>query len=91
MKLIAKQSIWIIFFILLLANVYVFVSGVALSDEISKFDIETTKLHQQNLELEKKLYSVESLNYAASMAAQMNFSNAAPPVYLDEQRFALNR
>lgn len=91
MKLIAKQTIWIVFFILLLANVYVFVSGVALSDEISKFDIETTKLHQQNLELEKKLYSVESLNYAASMAAQMNFSNAAPPVYLDEQRFALNR
>ena len=91
MKKIAKQGIWIVFIALLLANVYVFVSGVALSDEISKFDIETTKLHAENLELEKKLYSVESLNYAASIAAQMNFTNAAPPVYLDQQTFALNR
>lgn len=91
MKFIVRHIIWVLFFGLMIANAYVFISGIKLSDELSKFDIEISRLNQENLELEKKLFSYESLNHAASTAAKLNFSNAAPPVYLDEQRFALNR
>lgn len=91
MKLLAKQAIWLLFFGLMIANVYVFVSGVQLSDELSRYDSEIARLDQENLELEKKVYSVESLTHAASLAAELQFTNAAPPVYLDEQHFALNR
>lgn len=91
MKSLAKQAVWLLFFGLMIANVYVFVSGVQLSDDLSRYDSEISRLNQENLELEKKVYSVESLTHAASIAAELNFTNAAPPVYLDEQRFALNR
>lgn len=91
MKLLAKQAIWLLFFGLMIANVYVFVSGVQLSDELSRYDSEIAMLNQENLELEKKVYSVESLTHAASLAAELQFINVAPPIYLDEQRFALNR
>lgn len=91
MKQLVKQAIWLLFFALMIANVYVFVSGVKLSDELSHYDSEISRLNQENLELEKRVYSVESLTHAASIAAELNFTNAAPPVYLDEQRFALNR
>ena len=89
MKFVVKHLIWVLFFGLMIANAYVFISGVQLSDDLSRYDVEIGKLKQENLELEKKLYSYESLNHAASLAAELNFSNSAPPVYLDEQKFAL--
>jgi hypothetical protein len=91
MKFIAKHLIWVLFFALMIANAYVFISGVHLSDELSRYDSEITRLDRENLDLEKKLFSYESLNHAASIAAELNFTNAAPPIYLDEQTFALNR
>lgn len=91
MKLIGKYGIWLVILILMVVNVYVFVSGVKLGDEISRFDREIARLNQENLELEKKVFSAESLNHAASVAAQLDFTNGAPPVYLENQTYALNR
>ncbi len=91
MKFISKNIIWLLFIVLMVANAYVFISGVKLSDELSTFDVQISRLRQENLQLEKTLFSYESLNYAASLAAQLDFTNSAPPMYFDEKKFALNR
>lgn len=83
-----KHSIVALFFILIAVNILVFISGVALSDDISKFDTEINRLQQENLELEKDLYSVESLNHAASVAAELHFAKKAP-VYIENIKVAL--
>lgn len=88
MNFFIRNIVWFVFTFLIAANVLVFISGVGLSDEINKFDKEVVRLHQENLELEKRLYEVESLNYASSMAAQLNFTAKADIVYLDNLKYA---
>lgn len=83
-----KHSIIALFFILVIVNIIVFISGVALSDDISKFDAEISRLQQENLELEKDLYGVESLTHAASVAAELQFAKKSP-VYIENIKVAL--
>lgn len=81
-----------VFFIgLVLANVYIFVAGIKSSVEITKMETELEKIRQENYTLESKLGEVSSLEYAASMAANMNFSKKAVPTYLENLKYALNR
>lgn len=91
MKNVYKNIVLVVFLTLMIGNMYVFLSGVALGDEINHYEKEITRLHQENLEIEKKVYDVESLNYAASIAAQFDFSKHTTPVYLDNLKYALNR
>lgn len=81
----------VLFVGLMVANIYVFLSGVALGDEINHYEKEITRLHQENLDIEKKVYDAESLNYAASMAAAMDFSKKTTPVYLDNLKYAFKQ
>ncbi len=90
MKLIFKDTVWVLFFVLLAVNIYIFVSGIRLSNELSSFDQQTRILHQQNLELNTQLSHVDSLQYAASMAARLNFVQKSTPVYLDNLTVAQN-
>lgn len=91
MNILLKKGIYAVFAVLIVANIYVFVSGVALSDQINKFEGEISRLHQENLDLEKKTYDAESLTYAAEMAQQMDFTNKSTPIYLNNLKYALNR
>lgn len=72
-------------------HVYLFVSGISFGDEINHFEKETKKLKSENLDLERKLYSIESLTHAASQAAALNFTQKATPVYLNNLGIAINR
>ncbi len=90
MKFVIKHFIWIIVIGLFVVNVLVFVSGVRLSDEIMSYDIETKRLHQENLELEKRVFDTGSLQHAASVAAEMNFTEKSTAIYLNNQKFAYN-
>lgn len=91
MRNVYKNIVLVVFLTLMIGNMYVFLSGVALGDEINHYEKEITRLHQENLDIEKKVYDAESLNYAASIAAQLDFSKHATPVYLDNLKYALNR
>lgn len=91
MRFILRNTVWVLFIALIVCNVYIFISGITLSDEISGFDKNIAKLHQENLELEKKLYDVSSLHYAASVAAQLSFTEKSNPIYWESLKFALNR
>ena len=81
----------LIFALLCAMQVYLFLSGITLGDEINHFEKETKKLKSDNLDLEKKLYSVESLTHAASQAASLNFTQKATPIYLNNLGIAMNR
>lgn len=77
--------------ILIVANMLVFVSGIHLGDQIGYFEKETQKIHEKNIELVKESSHYDSLQYAASMAATLNFTNTSNPVILDNLKYALNR
>lgn len=91
MKHIYKYLIWVAFFALLITNIFVFLHSIKLSDEINRYEKEIAALHEENLQLSNKIYSVDSLQHAASLAASLNFTKKAQPVYLDDLKYALNR
>lgn len=76
---------------LVAANIYIFMSGVALSDEINHYEDEITRLHQENIDLAKKTYDAESLTYAAEVAGKLEFTQKSTPIYLENMKYALNR
>lgn len=62
-----------------------------LSNDVSFYETEIRKTHLNNIELEKKASGIDSLQYASSMAAIMNFTKKEIPLYLDNLKYALNR
>lgn len=86
-----NKLIWIVFVGLIIGNVYVFVSGIKISDEINRFEADITKIHQENIDLEKETYEVESLQYTASVAARLEFTEQPAPLILNNTNYALNR
>jgi hypothetical protein len=91
MKILFKNILILLFFILLIANTGIFVSGMHLGDDINRFEDEIKKLDQENTILEKEVYRVESLQYAASLSAKLNFVRQSQPLYFENLKYALNR
>ncbi len=80
-----------LFLLLIAANVYIFLSGMKVSEQINFFEAQTKKLQQENIELEKKAYAANSLQHAASVAAELNYTKKAEPYFLNNLRFALKK
>jgi hypothetical protein len=70
---------------------YIFVSGIVLGNQITHFEQEIKKIHQQNVELDKQTSHLDSLEYAASIAASLDFVKRSTPIVLDNLKYALNR
>ena len=83
MKAFSKLLFGVFFLGLIIANVSTFVSSIVLGSKINYYEIETRKLHQQNIELEKKAYQVSSYQSIASEAARLNFVKKVEPMYID--------
>ncbi len=88
MNQLTKYTISAIFLALISANIYVFLNSLKLSDKINLFEKEIKSLHQENLGLENKIYEVDSLQYAASLAAQLDFTQKAQPTLFENLKFA---
>ena len=91
MKTLTKYLILLIFLALIAGNIFVFVYSLNLSDDINHFEKGIEKLHQENLNLENNIYEVDSLQYAASMAAKLDFIKKAEPSYLENLKYAKNQ
>ncbi len=91
MKKIIKSLVAVSFLALIIANLYIFVSGMSLGQQISYFEQETKRLNKENLTLQKKAYEADSLQFAASVAAQLNFAQKAEPYFLENLGFALRK
>jgi len=74
--------------IILFFNVYIFVANLSLGDEIKVFDKKINFLRQENLDLEAKVFYLNSYESIASMAAQLNFVKKEMPVYLENLKYA---
>jgi hypothetical protein len=88
MKTIIKSIFFVVFASLVVANVYIFVSSIKLGERITFYESEIKKLHNANIELEQKVYKVNSLQYSASQAAALDFTKKVEPIYLDKLHFA---
>lgn len=91
MRQLIKTTILVLFISLMLTNACIFVAGIKSSNEVGRMETQLDKLKQENIELENQLSHVNSLEYAASVAASFNFDKKAVPTYLDGLKYALNR
>lgn len=73
---------------LVMANLFVVISGIVLSDEINSFEKKTDALHKINLTLEKNVANLGSLKFAQEQAKEFGFDNSTVPQYLDQLKYA---
>lgn len=78
-------------FILAIVNVYIFVSGLGLQSEMMHYEKETKRIEQENLDFQEKVFEANSLQYAASKAADLEFTERAEPYNLAKPGFASSR
>jgi hypothetical protein len=91
MKKFIQYGIWVMLPVLILTNMFIFVSGIMLSNQISRFEKEIKKIHEQNIALNTQTSRLDSLEYAASVAATLDFVKRSTPVVLENLKYALNR
>ena len=88
MKNIFLRTTVLIMFILIIANLFMFISGIVLSDEINSFELKTDSLRKTNLNLEKESANLSSLQFAQKQAEKLHFINSSLPQSLDQLRYA---
>lgn len=91
MKKLIQYGVWIVLPILVLCNMFIFISGIVLGNQISRFENETGKIHQENIVLTTQTSHLDSLEYAASVAASLDFIKRSSPIILENLKYALNR
>jgi len=79
---------WLLTLFVLLFNVHFFVANLRLSDEIKIFDKKINLIRQENIDLETKLFKLNSYENIASIAAQLNFIKKEMPIYLEDPKYA---
>lgn len=89
MKFNLKYIFGLLILSLIGINIYFFVKTVALGDTIVKTEREINKLRIENSEMEKKLYSLNSLQNLRSLASNLGFTKESEPIYLDNLKYAL--
>ncbi len=81
-KILASLTIFGLIFLVIL-NILFFYFSLKLSEQITYYEIKTSQLHDENINLEKELAEVSSLNYAKKLAEVMDFKNKSQPIFLD--------
>jgi cell division protein FtsL len=82
------KILWFLLAALLFFNIYVFVSNLRMGEEIKAFDKKIILLRQENLDLETKIFKLNSYENIASLAADLNFVKKEMPVYLEDLKYA---
>lgn len=90
MKNFVLKTTWLIVLILIVTNLFVFISGIVLSDEINNFELKTDSLHKINLSLEKEVANLGSLKFATEQAKKLGFTTFSSPQTLNQLRYAYN-
>lgn len=91
MKNIIKSSIFFfVLFLLIVLNGYFFFLSIKLGDEIALYEEKIEKLHHENINFEKELSDLNSLEYAKKIATKMNFLKNTDNIYfLENLKYAL--
>lgn len=90
MKKSVSLLIWLVMIGLVAANIFLFYSSIKLGDNISFFEQKIQKIHHENLNLEKELSYVGSLQYAQKLVKNLEFTKKSQPSYLEKLVYAFN-
>jgi len=74
-----------------LANIFIFVINIKLSQEIQLYDKKISLIRQENLDLENKIYYLTSYERISSLAAYLNFIKNDSPIYIEEIKYAYKK
>ena len=88
MKKFFIKTTWLVVSILVFTNLFIFISGIVLSDEINNFETKTDSLRKVNLTLEKEVANLGSLKFATEQAKKLDFTNSSLPQSLDQLGYA---
>lgn len=85
-----KISLFLGFLISLsiIVNLLFFFFSIKLSDDISLYEDKMEKIHHQNINLEKQLSQISSLEYAKKVAVNLDLNKKAEPIYLENLKYA---
>jgi hypothetical protein len=90
MKKLLKYSIFVFIAVTVFANIFIFLKGLALGDQIGDYEKKLSTLKQENIVLEQQVYQAQSYSYAASLADTMNYTKTSEPIYIDNLVIAKN-
>ncbi len=76
---------------LLLLNSYYFYCSIKISDEIHNYENKLLEVQNKNLNLERKLASMSSLEYAYKAAEKLGFNKQAKTIYFENLVYAYNK
>ncbi|GAB4219325.1 MAG: hypothetical protein Fur009_4960 [Candidatus Microgenomates bacterium] len=85
-----KLGFFLGFLIILLVifNLFFFFLSIKLSDEITYYESKIEKIHHENVNLEKKLSEISSLEYAQKIAKNLDINKKAQVIYLENLKYA---
>ena len=90
MKKIIQTTVWSAIFLAVFANIFLFLSGLNMGNQIGTFEKSIADLKQENIELEQKVYQAQSYTSAASIAAALSYTKQTEPIYIDNLLYAKN-
>lgn len=91
MKTIIKDTLITLFVVLVAGNIYIFVRGMYLSDNLNRFQDQIQQLQTDNDHLRTQVYQAESLQYASSISAVLKFTKKSQPLFFEQLKYALKR
>lgn len=90
MNNLIKMSVWLGVLVLVTANIILFRYSIGLGKEIETFEAKTKTIHEENLGLEKQVSSLTSLEFAKTVAVELDFSKVSTPTFLERLGVAYN-
>jgi cell division protein FtsL len=89
-KHMKKVTIFIIFtfFILFLINIFAFIKSIYLSNHLLKIEEEIKKLNVENEVLKNSIAQIDTLEYTASIAAQIDLNRPLSFWYFEPVKYA---
>ena len=72
----------------LVGTMWVYISGLQISSDITKLEVQTRTLSASNLDLLETAQALQSLAFVASASARLGFVTKAQPIYFDRVKTA---
>lgn len=88
MKFNIKTTVIGLIIFLIVINIYLCVQSLFLGETILKLEEDIKKLSLENLQLEKKVFSLNSVESLEKKAQTLGFTKKAEPIYLENLKYA---